>query len=206
MDYKNGKIYKLQINDGYFYIGSTATELRKRLSQHKTSSKHHPERKIYKHIGGSWDNVKIILIEAIECNNKDELRKKEDEHIQKEVKNELCLNFLRSFVTEEDAKKRKKGYQEINKEKIKEYTKEYEKINKEKIRERKKKYRETNKEKIKEQKKEYYKINKEKKKEYYEINKEEKKEYSKQRYETNRQDILEKKKEYYKKIKITPST
>ena len=156
MDYKNGKIYKLQINDGYFYIGSTASALRRRLCQHKSLSKKHTERKIYKHIGGNWDNVKIILVEAIECKNKDELRKREDEYIQKELNNALCLNFLRSSVTEEEIKERKKEYQEINKEKIKEYTKEYSEINKQKISDRKKEYAKINKEKIREKKKKYY--------------------------------------------------
>lgn len=162
MDYKNGKIYKLQINDGNFYIGSTASELRRRLCQHKSLSKKHPETKVYKHIGGNWDNVKIILIETIECKNKDELRKKEDEYIQKELKNELCLNLNRSFVTEEETKERKKEYNKVydatNKEKIKERKKEYYEVNKEQMKE----YREANKEKIKEQKKEYYKQNREK--------------------------------------------
>jgi len=40
MDYKNGKIYKL-VNDelGLTYYGSTCTELRKRLHQHKKQAK-----------------------------------------------------------------------------------------------------------------------------------------------------------------------
>ena len=118
MDYKNGKIYKLQINDGNFYIGSTRTDLRKRLYEHKSRSKNEPEIKLYKHIGENWENVKIILIENFPCNSRQELLKKEDEYIQKELKNELCLNSHRASIT-------KKEYYETNKEKIREKQKEY---------------------------------------------------------------------------------
>lgn len=90
--------------DGHFYIGATKGELRFRLQKHKASSKEHPDRPVYKYIT-NWNDVKIILIEKVNCNTREELNKKEDEFIQKELENPLCLNHRRAHNTEEDKKK-----------------------------------------------------------------------------------------------------
>lgn len=122
MDYKNSKIYKLQHNSGSFYIGSTCSELRKRLCNHKAKSKIYPNNKKYKFINGEWDKVKIILIEAFECSNKDELRKKEDEYIRKEMNNLFCLNSRGEISSPEILKQQKLKasikYYEKNKDEI----------------------------------------------------------------------------------------
>jgi Uri superfamily endonuclease len=155
--YSNSKIYKLQCNDGYFYIGSTCDELRKRLWGHKKTSKTKNHIKVYKHINSiGWDNVSIILIESFECNNKDELRKKEDEYIQKELNNELCLNSQRAYLTEEETKEYDKNLMRIKRQDSN-YTnkeKEYYQNNKEQIRERQKEYESSP--EYKQKKKQYY--------------------------------------------------
>jgi hypothetical protein len=110
MGYEKSKIYKLQHEDGHFYIGSTINELRVRFQQHRCCSKTEVNRTIYNHINGEWDKVRIILIEAFECTNRSELNKKEDEYIQKELDNPLCLNRYRAFQTDEEYKKYKKEY------------------------------------------------------------------------------------------------
>jgi predicted GIY-YIG superfamily endonuclease len=92
MDYKNGKIYKLQCDDGHFYIGSTTSTLVKRMWGHTSKSKKYPDRRIYKHIDGKWDSVRIVLIEEFPCENKNQLVRKEDEHIRLHSENQLCLN------------------------------------------------------------------------------------------------------------------
>ena len=68
--------------------------------------------------------------------------KKEDAYIKEHRNNELCLNMIRAYVTEEEKKEydrtlkqlkrqdinyiqKEKEYREANKEKIKEYQKEY---------------------------------------------------------------------------------
>ena len=109
MGYDKSKIYKLQHEDGHFYIGSTINELRVRFQGHKDRSKMECEknRRVYKHINNEWDKVRIVLVEAFECSNRDELRQKEDAYIQKELKNDLCLNVLRAFLTETDKKEYK---------------------------------------------------------------------------------------------------
>lgn len=81
--YHNGKIYKL-INtvDDRIYIGSTATELSKRLYCHKQAAHKNIEQHIYKELNKiGWDNVRIIQIEAYRCETKYELLTKEQHYI-----------------------------------------------------------------------------------------------------------------------------
>ena len=107
----------------------------------------------------------IELLENYPCENKEELLKKEGEHIR----NNDCVN-------KRIAGRTNKEWREDNKKHLKEYAKEYCENNREKIVKRNKKYREDNREKLLEQKKEYYQINKEyikeKAKEYNKENKE----------------------------------
>jgi hypothetical protein len=178
MDYKNGKIYKItDIAYTKMYIGSTCQPLSKRLSKHKNDYKVWKDGKkgkvtsfdLFDEFG--IENCKIELIENFACNCKDELQKKEGEHI----KNNDCVNKLIPGRTQKefyidnkdkileykkkyyiDNKDNRKDYIEANKEKIKESKKEYREANKEKIKDNKKKYYELNKEKISEYKKDYY--------------------------------------------------
>lgn len=157
MGYENSKIYKLQCDDGYYYIGSTTTELRCRLYKHKNKSKTYLDRTSYQHINEiGWDRVRIVLMEAFCCNNRDELRMKEDEHICKHRDDPFCLNTYRAFLTEEE----KKQYYEVNKDEIREKQKIYNEVNKERIREQRRAYREAN----KERKREYDRLYRQKKK------------------------------------------
>jgi len=110
MDYKNGKIYKLQCDDGHFYIGSTVSTLVKRFGQHKCRAKKTPEQRVYKHIDGKWDSVRIVLIEEFPCENKNQLVRKEDEHIRLHREDALCLNSNMAFRTKEDDNAKNKAY------------------------------------------------------------------------------------------------
>ena len=190
--YSKSKVYKLQDDiNFYFYIGSTYNVLNKRLYQHKKDSKKFTERKIYKYFNSiGWENVKIILIQEFNLQNKQQLLREEDKMIQLHLNNENCLNVIRPFygLTRSD---QKKLYKEEHKEHLSEKNKEYYIRTHQERLEYHKKYRENNKEKIKNMKKEYYQNNKEKviektnqyrnenlekcktrRKELYEINKE----------------------------------
>ena len=125
MDYKNSKIYKLQCDDGHFYIGSTTTTLVKRFCSHKTRAKKNPDRRVYKHIDNNWDSVRIVLIEEFPCENKNQLVRKEDEHIRLHREDALCLNMRTAFRSDEDLKSWKKTYRETHKEDINSYDKAY---------------------------------------------------------------------------------
>lgn len=81
--YHNGKIYKL-VNtvDNRIYIGSTATELSKRLHQHKITARKEIERKVYRELNTiGWEHVRIIQIEAFRCQTKQELIAREQYHM-----------------------------------------------------------------------------------------------------------------------------
>ena len=182
MDYKNGKIYKItDIGYNKMYIGSTTQPLYKRFNDHKSKYKHWKNGKdkkitsydLFEEFG--IDNCKIELIEEFACENRDQLQKKEGEHI----KNNICVNKLIAGRTRQETTKE---YRESNKDKIKEYNE----INKEHIKEYKKKYREITKERYKqycEKNKEHIK---ERKKKYRELNKQHIKEYNKQYYESKK--------------------
>ena len=95
MGYEKSKIYKLQHEDGHFYIGSSTNELRVRLKQHKNKSKDGNNRRVYQHINNEWDKVRIILIESFVCANRQELVKKEDEYSQKAF--DIYTRYMRIY-------------------------------------------------------------------------------------------------------------
>ena len=144
MDYKNGKIYKI-VDNAYtkMYIGSTTQSLSKRFSKHKGDYKIWKNGKtnyvssycIFDEFG--IENCKIELIENYICNSKNELERKEGEHI----KNNDCVNKVIAGRT-------KKEYYNDNKNKILEKAKEYYNDNKKEISENKKEYYEANKQQI----------------------------------------------------------
>lgn len=141
-NYALGKIYKLTHPDtDDIYIGSTAQKyLSMRLVGHKASYKSWKNGKThyrysFKLFELGADDVKIELVECCPCTCKEELHKKEGEHI-KETK---CVN---TFVAGRTRKEYNKEWFEANKEKMT-------------------KYREANKEKRAKQWKEWYKANKE---------------------------------------------
>jgi group I intron endonuclease len=163
VNYANGQIYKLVNNvDDEIYIGSTCGTLRLRKCGHKSKAKKDTERRVYKHLNEiGWDNVDIILIEACDCQNKDELHRRE----------RYWIDTLNSSLNKVLPTRTQKEYYEDNKETIEEQQKAYRETHKEEM----KTWREANKEVIAEQKKQHYEDNKEviaeQKKEYYEANK-----------------------------------
>jgi len=80
--YSKGKIYKLVNSvDDKIYVGSTCCVLSKRLYGHKKTAKeipHYGHRHLNK-IG--WDKVRIILIENVNVETKDELIMREQHYI-----------------------------------------------------------------------------------------------------------------------------
>lgn len=147
-DYKLSKIYSIRSHQTEeIYIGSTTQSLAVRLAKHKTpTNKYCSSTEILK-----YPDAYIELIELFPCNSKEELNRKEGEHIR----SSNCVNKNIAGRTREE------HYQD-NKDKLLEQQKEYDKINKDKIAEYKKEYYQDNRNKILEQKKEYEQINKEK--------------------------------------------
>ena len=80
--YSRGKVYKI-VNtvDDKIYVGSTCLSLTKRLSNHKAMAKTRP---LPAHIHFNelgWENVRIILVESVNAQNKDQLLQREQHYI-----------------------------------------------------------------------------------------------------------------------------
>ena len=108
MDYKNGKVYRVICEEtNKQYIGSTCTELRKRLHQHK--------RKGQRCMTKDFINPSIILIEDYPCERKEQLLMRE-RHFMETIE---CVNKQRPIVSREERvekqKEIKKKYYEKNK-------------------------------------------------------------------------------------------
>ena len=81
-NYANSKVYKL-INsvDSKIYVGSTTVSLSMRLAKHKEDAKRRP-RPVHKHFNTiGWDTVRIILIETVNCFNREQLLQREQHYI-----------------------------------------------------------------------------------------------------------------------------
>ena len=178
--YNNGKIYKIidMIND-FYYIGSTTSTLARRLYEHKQNITRIQSRKVYNYFNEiGFDNIKIILIKEVNVDNKNQLLKAENDIIEECLKDEKCLNSIRSWtgILRSNNDEYYKLYYQKYKDEVSERHKKYNKENKQHINENKKQYYENKKEQILEQKKIYYMNNKDKliKKHqtYYEENKE----------------------------------
>ena len=144
-----GFVYRLDCPNGQYYIGSTKGTVQKRLGQHKYASRQHPEWKVYKHIqeNEGWSTITIRVL--LECDN---YKQVEDEMIQNSLADPLCLNSIRAFLTEEEAREaniqRCKAYYETNRETVRTQKKAYNETNREANIQRCKVYRETNREAI----------------------------------------------------------
>ena len=152
VNYSNGKVYKIEpINgdEGDVYFGSTTKQhLSQRMDSHRKDYKRWKEGKrnyvssfsLFEKYG--LENCKIILLDNVNANSKDEMISKEAYYIR----NFKCVNR-----TIPDRKKD---------EYIKEYRKEYHIKNKEQIREQRKQFNKANKEEKSERLRIYYEKNK----------------------------------------------
>ena len=139
-NYDNGKIYKLWIHEtDDIYIGSTIQNLSQRLSQHKKDYNKNVGFCSSKILFELSDNVMIELIEEYKCDNKNQLERKEGEHIR----NNKCVNKYIAGRTQQD-------YILENRNKILEYQQNYYNGNKVELLKKSKLYREQNKDKINE--------------------------------------------------------
>ena len=80
--YQRGKIYKLVNSvDDFIYIGSTCLPLSGRFYTHKTEAKRKPL-PCHRHFNTiGWDNVRIVLIENVVAEDRDQLIQREQYYI-----------------------------------------------------------------------------------------------------------------------------
>jgi len=168
VDYSKSMIYKLCCKNPEIkeiYVGST-TNLIKRKYNHKSDcyNVNSNNYNLYKYQfireNGGFKNWDMVLIENYDCENKQELHKRERYYI--ELLN-ATLNSRKSYITEEEKKEYNKEWIENHKEEKKEYNKEWIENHKD----YQKNYKENNKQQLKEYNKKYYLKNKEKLEQYY---------------------------------------
>jgi hypothetical protein len=196
-----GQVYKLLCDDGHYYIGSTKTELKYRLYHHKQHSLLWPDRKVYQHIlSRGWENMQILCVEEVVCKSRDDLLRKENEHIKKSLSDPLCLNIKKAHLTKKELLEQQKEYLQANKDKVDAYQANYRKENAEERREYSKQYVEEHREEVREKRKAHYEENKaeiiEKQKAYVEANKAQVQARKKEWAEKNKEVIAEKRKKY----------
>lgn len=170
VNYKLGKIYKIVSSEtDQIYIGSTAKpRLCQRMNQHRgdfkvwqngkcncTSSFH-----LFKEYG--VDTCKIILIQKYPCDSKEELRAREQYHVDQNK--DICVNLHKAYISADDRKKVKaendKKYRDEHKKEITEHAKFFRAEHKKEIAEWNKKYYNSNKELILSKQKKYRDVNK----------------------------------------------
>lgn len=213
-DYSKSKIYKLQCDDGHYYIGSTSNELKKRLWGHRSDAKLETKRRVYQYFNEiGWDKVVILLVEDYPCDKVEKLHLRESELIRNARDDPLCLNSHSPVLDVERQKKRvdayNKQYHQANRERKLQYNTEYYNNNRDRLVEITRQYREENNETINERRRQNYQENKEdiriQMKEYRESRDEAKKEanrlYLRQYHHAHREKAKERARIYYQQNK-----
>lgn len=146
------RIYRINNDiDDEFYVGGTTQTLSKRFGDHKLTATTKPNRKIYNHMNSlGADHFRIVLIEQIEVESKEQLRKKEDEYIRL-LKPKL--NMINSVLNIDELYQKNKVYKKVNKESIAKVVKKYACDHKEEIAQYKQEYATVHKDKLDEYRK-----------------------------------------------------
>jgi hypothetical protein len=141
MDYTNGQIYCIRNKiDNLIYIGSTCSPLFKRFHNHKKKVNIRSS-KVYQHMKDiGIDKFYIELVESFPCNNKNELRAKEQYYCRfydtfKNGLNQLCASVddIRINEKKKYIKERNNKSYILNKNSILKQCKQYYVLNKDKI-------------------------------------------------------------------------
>jgi hypothetical protein len=153
--YQQGKIYAIICRKTERrYIGSTCEPtVAKRLAQHVKDFKNWKKEKGY---FSSFDIIKdgdyyIVLLESYPCNSKDELRMREQKHIDSCE----CVNKQKAFQSKEERLEYNKQLRVQNHDKIVEQKQQYYEQNRDVINEKQKQYYEQNRDVINEKHKQY---------------------------------------------------
>jgi hypothetical protein len=149
VNYNNGKIYKIEAMNApvgeKIYIGSTTKQyLSQRMDKHRSEYKNWKNGKAGKVMAYDLfdkygvENCRIVLIELVNANSKDELLSREAYYIKN---TEQKFNRIIPIQTIDERKEYKKNYYADNKEKFIEKSKDYYASNVQKIKETHERYR-----------------------------------------------------------------
>lgn len=143
-----GRIYRLKCSDGNFYDGSTETSLADRLGFHKWAATVRTS-PLYAHIKTiGWDAVTIELLEEVECETSDDLKRLENEYIRRGKQDPMCLNVNMAIRSTEEKKEQDRLYGMMHREAKQEAYNRWREQNRDRMREHQKKWRDANKERI----------------------------------------------------------
>jgi hypothetical protein len=110
--YQDGKIYRIAVGNRFYY-GSTTHSLSHRYNQHVRAMQGGKTAPLYSAMRNNESC--ISLIEHFPCNNRTELRQREDQYIRIGKGNPLCLNKNLAFQSRQE----RLGYlREVNGEEI----------------------------------------------------------------------------------------
>ena len=143
MDYSKAKLYKIFNNlDDEIYVGSTCCNLSTRMAKHRYRAKEERSKnhKLYQKMNEvGQENFSIILLEEFkECQNIEQLRKKEREKIEElkpELNNQVPTRTYQEWIQENHEHKKeldRQLYQQKREERI-EYQKQYAQENPDKV-------------------------------------------------------------------------
>jgi hypothetical protein len=164
-NYQQSKIYKIISNNtDKIYIGSTTNQyLANRKSVHKAHYQMWKDDNTKQYCSSfelyDLGDVEYILLEAYECNSKDELRARERYWVEQNINN--VVNINRPVVSKEETNQRKKVYNVENKEHLAMKKKEYALEHKDEIEVYQQNWRAENKEKYDEARKKWADKNRE---------------------------------------------
>ena len=146
-DFSKAKVYRL-VNDvdDEVYVGATCCRLSDRLACHKIDARRKPERRVYAHVAatGGWANWHIVLVEAVPCANREELRAHERRHVELIGTLNICLPGRTGSEwydeKRDEINEKKRAYYAVNRDKIAERRHTYYAENRDEIAEKKRAY------------------------------------------------------------------
>lgn len=142
------QIYRLScLKTGKYYIGSTTHTLNYRLKKHRSASKeeHRKNSPLYTHFREvGWENADMSTLFEVIVETRRELFNIEKNEILNHINSDLCLNYNRPLITQDEKKLRDAEYgkqrREFNPERERERIKEWRKNNPDKYREQRRRY------------------------------------------------------------------
>jgi len=159
--YNNASIYTIRnrADDSLIYVGSTIGPIHKRLSVHKSSCKQGKKVSLYSHIiNNDWTDWYIELYEKVNCNDREELCRREGQVIREIGTINKCIagsTHKESVARWRDANRDKvkdnnARWRDANPEYMKGYSKKWRDANRDKVKDKNARWRDANPEYMKE--------------------------------------------------------
>jgi len=144
--YNNASIYTIRnrADESLIYVGSTIGPIHKRLSVHKSHCKQGKPVSLYSHIiDNDWTDWYIELYEKVNCNDREELCRREGQVIRE-------IGTINKCIAGSTRKESNSRYYTANREKHKESMARWYDANREKVKDNNARWKDANRDKVKE--------------------------------------------------------